>query len=101
VSRQERHDFPLAVDQEVERTFLPFVREAVAAGWVVFKHIAGKLNLSDCLTKNLSAPKLTPFTNVLMVQSGDLHDSLPVVAPTGGWGIEAGAEIEFHLELSH
>jgi len=52
------------------------VREAIAQGWVIFKHLAGKLNPSDCLTKNLSAIELNPFTNALMVQDGDVLEKL-------------------------
>jgi len=36
------------------------VREAIATGWVVFKHLADKLNPSDCPTKKLSGQELSP-----------------------------------------
>jgi len=58
------------------------VQEAIAAGWVVFKHLAGKFNPSDSLTKNLAWRKLAPFTQVLMVQTGKLLDSELKEAPT-------------------
>jgi len=34
--------------------------------WLVFKHLIGKRNPSDCLNKNLPAPGLKPFTDALM-----------------------------------
>ena len=33
-----------------------WVCENIAQGWLVFKHLSGKLNPSDCLTTNLAAP---------------------------------------------
>jgi len=47
------------------------VREAIAAGWLVFKHLLGRFNVSDCLTKNLSAVELTAFVEILMKHQGD------------------------------
>jgi len=47
------------------------VREAIAAGWLVFKHLLGRYNPSDGLTKNLSAVEITPFVEILMKHQGD------------------------------
>jgi len=47
------------------------VREAIAGGWLVFKHLEGRLNPSDFLTKNLSAQDLNPFIHLLMSHVGD------------------------------
>jgi len=57
-------------------------REAIATGWVVIRHLAGKFNPWDCLTKNLSWQELASFTQVLMVQTGELLDSELEEAPT-------------------
>jgi len=52
------------------------VREAIAGGWLVSKHLEGKLNPSDFLTKNLSAQDLNPFIHLLMKHIGDPYSFL-------------------------
>ena len=50
------------------------IREAAAAGWVKFNHIAGKLNPADILSKHWDMPSVWPTLKPLMFWGGDTAD---------------------------
>jgi len=57
------------------------VREAITGHWLSFKHLAGKFNPSDFLTKNLSAVDFNPFIEILMKHKGDPSNYLKENVP--------------------
>ena len=51
------------------------VREAIAAGWLIFTHLPGKLNPADILSKNWAYPNVWAQLKPLLFWQGDTINS--------------------------